>query len=183
MYFSINGKITYVGKDFVVVESNGIGYQIIVARVSLYKIGENATIFLYRIVKEEEEYFVGFSSIEERDAFLMLISVKGIGPKTALGILGNSNLQQLISAIASNNIVFLSNLPGIGKKQASQILLDLQGTYIQSSANVNQYIEVKSALKSMGFKTKTIDSVLLEINIPNASNEEILRFALKRLRK
>lgn len=184
MYFSFKGNITHQGKDFVVIEVNNIGYQVYVPHVNAFPLNETRTIYLYNVVREDEQYLAGFSSIEEKEAFEALIKVKGIGPRTALNALSATTGEELINAIKSNNITFLRKLPGIGGKAAAQILLDLRGVLdLSKDADPNQYDEVKEALKSLKFKVKEIDDVLASINIPNATNEQILREALKKLKK
>ena len=185
MYFSFKGKIIYREKDYVVIEVNNIGYQVYVSHIDDFSVGSDATIYLYNVVREDEQYLAGFSSIDEKKAFESLISVKGIGPRTALNALSKTNSNDLFNAIASNNIAYLKKLPGIGAKAAAQIILDLKGQLTESDqkGNPKQYEEVRSALKNLGFKVKIIDEVLSQINIVNGTNEEIMREALKRLRK
>lgn len=184
MYFSFKGPITYKGEDYVVIEVGNIGYQVFVSHIHDFVIGEETTIYLYNVVREDEQYLAGFKSIREKEAFVSLISVKGIGPRTALNALSATTADDLFNAIAANNVTFLKKLPGIGGKAAAQIILDLKGQLTSSSAaNPDQYDEVREALKSLGFKVKVIDDTLAGISIPNATNEEILRAALKKLRK
>lgn len=182
MYFFFQGTITHIFKDNIVIEVNNIGYQVYVPHPSEYHLNEITKIYLYNVIREDEQYLTGFSSLEEKNAFLSLISVKGIGPKTALNALSKTSPNELFNAIASNNVSYLKKLPGIGSKAASQIILDLKGQLTTSEANVNQYSEVKEALKSLGFKTKEIDPILSNINIIDASNEDILKVALQKLR-
>jgi Holliday junction DNA helicase RuvA len=184
MYFSFKGPISYIGDDYVVVEVNDIGYQVYVSHKEDYVLGEVTKIYLYNVVREDEQYLAGFSSIREKEAFVSLISVKGIGPRTALNALSATTADDLFNAIAANNVTYLKKLPGIGGKAAAQIILDLKGQLATGSeANPDQYDEVREALKSLGFKVKLIDDTLAQISIPNATNEEILRAALKKLRK
>ncbi|MCQ3034653.1 MAG: Holliday junction branch migration protein RuvA [Bacilli bacterium] len=188
MYFSFKGLITYVKEDYVVIEVNNIGYQVFVSKPDSFTLGQETKIYLYNVVREDEQYLAGFATLEEKEAFESLISVKGIGPRTALGALGGTTPTDLFNAIASNNVAYLKKLPGIGPKAAGQIILDLKGQLaipgtVSTKANINQYGEVREALKSLGFKVKEIDDVLVTISIPNATNEEILRAALKKLRK
>ena len=184
MYFSFKGQISYIGEDYVVIEVGNIGYQVFVSHISDYVLGEETKIYLYNVVREDEQYLAGFPSIREKEAFVSLISVKGIGPRTALNALSATTADDLFNAIAANNVTFLKKLPGIGGKAAAQIILDLKGQLTSASdANPDQYDEVREALKSLGFKVKLIDDTLATISIPNATNEEILRAALKKLRK
>ena len=184
MYFYFKGKITHIDNNFVVIEVNNIGYQVFTPRVSSFSLGEETTIYLYNVVREDEQYLAGFTSINEKLAFESLIAVKGIGPRTALNALSETTPDDLFLAIQSNNVNYLKKLPGIGAKAAAQIILDLKGQLTQESkADINQYKDVREALKSLGFKVKDIDDVLAKINIPHATNEELVREALKRLKK
>ena len=181
MYFSFKGLIKYTNDNFIALEVNSIAYQIYVAKPNLYKVGSIYIVYIYQVIREDECYFVGFSSLEERSTFLILLKVNGIGPKTALGILKYGNSKEIINAIKSNNINYLKRIPGVGTKGAQQILLDLRGTLDIQNLNPHQYDEVREALKSLKFKSKDIDNVLADISIPGATNEVILREALIRL--
>lgn len=183
MIYFLRGIIHQVDKDSVVIDVNNVGYQVLVSHVEKYEVGQNILLYTYNVVREDENYLIGFSEIEERDVFLSLIKVKGLGPKTVIGALSATNPQEVINAISSNNVAFLKKLPGLGAKAAGQIILDLKGELTGSKGNPKQYEEVYDALKSLGFKGAAIDRVLATINEPNASTEDILRIALSRLRK
>jgi len=184
MYYSFKGKISSIRRDFVVIEAGGIGFQVFVPHVEDYRLDEEFFIYVYQVVREDEQYLVGFKSEYEKEAFLSLISVKGIGPRTALGAMSATSAEELFNAIAANNITFLKKLPGIGAKAAAQIILDLKGQLTGSpSGNPNQYDEVRDALKGLGYKIKEIENVLASINEKDATNEDILRLALKKLKK
>lgn len=184
MYYYFKGKVTHIDTNFIVLEVNNIGYQIYTPRTESFIINEEMTIYLYNVVREDEQYLAGFTSLDEKKAFEALIAVKGIGPRTALTALSATNPNDLFMAIQANNVNYLKKLPGIGPKAAAQIILDLKGQLThESKADINQYKEVREGLKGLGFKVKEIDDVLAKINIPNATNEEIFREALKKLRK
>lgn len=184
MYYSFKGRIASIRADFIVIEVGGIGFQVFVPHVNDYRLDEETFVYVYQVVREDEEYLVGFKSEYEKEAFLSLISVKGIGPRTALGAMSATRAEDLLAAISANNITFLKKLPGIGAKAASQIILDLKGQLTGTpSGNPNQYDEVRDALKGLGYKIKEIENVLAMINEKDATNEEILRLALKKLKK
>lgn len=177
------GRVTKILHQGIVLENNSIGYKIAVARPHQYRVGDQLKIYTEMVFKEEEIYLVGFSSLEERDLYLGLNIVNGIGPKTALKILGECDYKELKQAIEANNIFFLRSIKGIGQRASAQILLDLRGFFdLNQNINVNQYDEVQCALRHLGYRLKEINSVLASINIPNASNEEIIKEALRRLR-
>jgi len=115
---------------------------------------------------------------------LKLITVKGIGPRTALGAMTMTTAADLVTAISANNITYLKKLPGIGAKAAAQIILDLKGQLsLGAKGDPHQYEDVREGLKQLGFRVAEIDNVLAQINIVNGSSEDILREALTKLRK
>ena len=177
------GQVTRSLKEGIVLQVNSTGYRIAVSRPFQFKIGEDTRVFVEDIYREDGMYLVGFSSIEEREVFLGLNTVNGIGPKTALKILGECDYKDLKKAIESNNIFFLRGIKGIGLKASAQILLDLRGFFdLNQNINVNQYEEVQSALRNLGYRNKDIIRTLASINIPDASNEVIIKEALRRMR-
>jgi len=184
MYFLFKGPVIYKTEEFVVILVNGIGYQVYVSHSELHELGKESTLYLYFYIREDERYFVGFSNLKEKEVFLSLISVKGIGPRTAIRMLSKATPEEVEAAIKSNNITFFRKLPGVGSRGAMQILLDLRDSFdLSICSNPNQYDEVRQALKVFKFKNKEIDEALSKINIPNASNELILKEALKLLNK
>lgn len=183
MYFSLTGKITHILDGRVVIDVNNVSYEVLVAHDQDFSLGEETTIYTYFVIREDEQYLVGFKSLDEKKAFMSLINVKGIGPKTAINALSATTANELFTAISANNITFLKKLPGIGAKAASQIILDLKGQLTSSKADIHQYEQVRAALKSLGFKVKEIEEALARVSIPNGTNEEILKEALRKLRK
>ncbi len=183
MIYFLRGVIHQVDNDSVVIDVNDVGYQVLVSHVVNYEVGQKVLLYTYNVVREDENYLIGFSDVEERNVFLSLIKVKGLGPKTVIGALSATTPQDVINAISSNNVAFLKKLPGLGAKAAGQIILDLKGELTGSKGNPKQYEEVYDALKSLGFKGAAIDRVLATINEPNATTEDVLRIALSRLRK
>ncbi len=183
MIYFLRGKVSEITNDSVVLDVRDVGYQFLVSHIDEYHLGEDVLVYTYNVVREDENYLVGFKSTEERDVFMSLIKVKGLGPKTVINALSATTPQDVINAISSNNVAFLKKLPGLGAKAAGQIILDLKGELTGSKGNPKQYEEVYDALKSLGFKGAAIDRVLATINEPNASTEDILRIALSKLKK
>lgn len=184
MIYFLRGKVSLIDGDTLVVDVRDVGYQVLVSHINDYEIGQEVLIYTYNVVREDEQYLVGFSSLEEKSVFLSLIKVKGLGPKSAIGALSSTTPNDVINAIASNNVAYLKKLPGIGAKAAAQIILDLKGQLTGGSkGDPGVYEEVYEALKSLGFKGAAIDRVLATINEPDASSEEVLKIALTKLRK
>ena len=184
MIYFLRGKVSLIDGDTLVVDVRDVGYQVLVSHINDYEIGQEVLVYTYNVVREDEQYLVGFSSLEEKSVFLSLIKVKGLGPKSAIGALSSTTPNDVINAIASNNVAYLKKLPGIGAKAAAQIILDLKGQLTGGSkGDPGVYEEVYEALKSLGFKGAAIDRVLATINEPDASSEEVLKIALTKLRK
>lgn len=183
MYSYIKGVITIIEPGYVVIENNGIGYMIFVANPYSYKINEEALIYLYQQIREEENTLYGFKNKEDKDLFLKLISVKGLGCKMALPMLSGDNKDSIYDAIESGNINYLKKFPKIGDKVARQIILDLKGKLAVDTREVKQdYTELTETLKSLGYKPVDIKRVLPNIDI-NKSLELQVKEALKLLLK
>ena len=184
MIYYLRGKVSLIDGDTLVVDVRDVGYQVLVSHINDYEIGQEVLIYTYNVVREDEQYLVGFSSLEEKSVFLSLIKVKGLGPKSAIGALSSTTPNDVINAIASNNVAYLKKLPGIGAKAAAQIILDLKGQLTGGSkGDPGVYEEVYEALKNLGFKGAAIDRVLATINEPDATSEQVLKIALNKLRK
>lgn len=128
MYSFISGRVVAVTDGTVVVENNGIGYEINVSgnTVGSCAVGKNMQLFTYLQVKEDIFALYGFSSQEEKSMFIKLITVSGVGPKMALQILSGLDINSLIIAIASDDIKSLSKIKGLGKKTAQRLCLELK---------------------------------------------------------
>lgn len=182
MIYFLRGKVAIIEQESIVIDVRDVGYQMLVSHIEQFHIGDEVLVYTYNVVREDENYLIGFLDKEEKDVFLSLIKVKGLGPKTVINALSATTPNDVINAIASNNVAFLKKLPGLGAKAAGQIILDLKGELTGSKGNPKQYEEVYDALKTLGFKGAAIDRVLATINEPGATNEDILRIALKRLK-
>ena len=174
MLSTIRGKVIEIGYRSIIIENQGLGYEVLVAEPKSYHLNQDVFLYLYHHIREDNQFLVGLSSKEERSAFRLLQNVNGIGPKTALMILSKISYSQLLTAISNNNFELIEALPGISSHMASQIFLDLK-------EHVTQYKEVKDALKALGFKSKEIDKVLPGIYIANGSTQDVITEALRRL--
>ena len=183
MIYSLRGKVLLIYGDTVVIDVRDVGYQVLVSHTANYEVGQEVFLYTYNVVREDEQYLVGFSSLDEKQVFLSLIKVKGLGPRTVIGALSATTPNDVKNAIASNNVVYLKKLPGIGAKAASQIILDLKGELTGTKGDPTVYDEVYEALKELGFKGAAIERVLATINEKDAKPEDVLRIALAKLRK
>lgn len=182
MFEYIIGKITYINPGYIALENNNIGYKIYVSNPYSYKENEEIKVFLYEHIKEDEDTLYGFKTIDERDFFLKLINVKGLGPKMALVLL-SSSLDDIINAIETENILYLKKFPKIGDKVARQIILDLKGKLISKP---NEVIikddELKEALLALGYKNADINKVISKVD-STLPIEKKIKEALKLLLK
>ncbi len=183
MYSYIKGVITMVEPSYVVLENNGIGYMIFVANPYLYKLNEEVLIYLYQQIREDENTLYGFKNKEEKDLFLKLISVKGLGCKMALPMLSGDNKDSIYSAIESGNVNYLKKFPKIGDKVARQIILDLKGKLeLDTNSNKQDFTNLTETLKSLGYKPVDIKRILPNIDV-NKTLEQQVKEALKLLLK
>ena len=188
MYAYIKGIVQSYGSNYVVLENNGIGYYLSFVHPEKMALNKEVTIFTYQHVREDEISLFGFYSMEEKELFLSLISVKGVGPKTALGILAVTSVTDLISAIEQENITMLKRLPSIGSKAASQIILDLKGKLVaqdNDKLRLNQSLEdALAALKTLGYKQREISGIVEALQENNDSTvDEYVKRGLQLLLK
>lgn len=181
MYEYIKGKITEIEANYIVVECEKIGYIVYVASPYSYKL-EDTKIYVYQYVKEDELSLYGFKNKEEKELFLKLIGVKGLGCKMALPMLSSGNPNSIIAAIESGDIAYLKKFPKIGDKVARQIILDLKGKLVSNESSAVDNSELVEALKALGYKASDINKILSKID-NTKSLEEQIKEALKLLLK
>ncbi len=183
MFEFIKGIIDDVDAGYIVVNVSNIGYKIYVANPYSFEIGEEYKVYVYENIREDEDSLFGFKTKEERDLFLKLISVKGLGPKMAIPMFATSSFSSIIDAIERENILYLKKFPKIGDKVARQIILDLKGKLVSKKDDVNIVDdELVGALKALGYKTNDINKVIK--NVPkDIPIEQKIKEALKLMLK
>lgn len=197
MYEYLCGLITMVQPRYIVLEVNGVGYQLMVANPYRYHVDlkQPVKVFVYQAVRDDDISLFGFNDLDEKNLFLQLNNVSGIGPKSALAILANPDHQGLIDAIANNDVAYLTKFPGIGKKTASQICLDLRdklaklssttgllstGSGVESSVDNSELQDAIEALQALGYKERDVKKVAKQLRtLEQQSTEEYLRAALR----
>ncbi len=183
MFSFIKGIIKETEKNYVTIENNGIGFQIFVANPFSYPIESEQTIYIYTHIREDEFSLYGFNSMEEKELFLRLINVKGLGPKMALPMFALGSVSGIIDAIDRENTLYLTKFPKIGDKIARQIILDLKGKLSASSTLTNQDLsELVEVLESLGYKNNDIKKILPKVS-KEIPVEEQVKEALKLLLK
>lgn len=181
MFDYIKGQVKAVEKDYITIENNGLGFLVYAPKPNEFKTDEEAVAYIYNVVREDEFSLYGFKTKEERELFLKLITVKGVGPRTALGMISLGSVSGIIDAIERENIMYLKSLPKIGPKAASQIILDLKGKLQNADLNIAEdELEIMDVLKQLGYTKKEITGVLKELD-SNRSIDERIKEALKKL--
>ena len=183
MFGYIIGKIKYLTSNYIVIDNNGIGYIIFVANPYAYEEGKEYMVYTHNYINETENSLYGFKTLEEKDLFLKLINVKGLGPKTALPMLASGSVSGIADAIERENILYLKKFPKVGDKLAKQMILDLKGKLgsieINNNDNVDELVEV---LENLGYKPVDIKRVLPKVN-RDLSIENQIKEALKLMLK
>ncbi len=185
MFDYIIGKIAYLKTNAIVVDNHGIGYLIYVANPFSYEEGKEYKVYTYEHITEQEDILYGFKTLEEKELFLKLISVKGLGPKMTLPILAVGSINGIMDAIERENILYLKKFPKIGEKLARQIVLDLKGKleFIGTGFTEDEMVkenELEEVLIGLGYKEKEIKPVLAKVDT-SLSIEEQVKDALKLL--
>lgn len=186
----LKGIVAAKSVDSAIIEVNNIGYELAMSTktiAGLPQVNQSIQIWVYVHVKDDGISFYGFSNLKERDLFKKLISVSSIGPKTALSALSSYNTEELLSAISNADLNILSKIPGIGKKSAQRIVLELQGILQKQEETTeidNKTQEVNDAmlaLESMGFSSTEINKAIQNIDIKDKNSSTLIRLALKNL--
>ena len=196
MYDYIKGKVTRVTPEYLVIEQQGIGWQIFAPNP--YSFGtDELQVFLHHHVREDAQLLFGFPTLEQRELFRKLISVSGIGPKGALAILASGQPQHVIEAIEREDESYLVKFPGVGKKTARQMILDLKGklaeffgdpfdpeeTNTLLSNDQGELEEAMLALGALGYSEREITKVKPQLRDLDLDTEGFMKKALQLLLK
>lgn len=191
----LQGVILEKQAPMLLLNVNGIGYELEAPLSAFYELpaeGEAITLYVHMVVREDAQLLYAFTTQQQRDAFRSLIKVNGVGPKVALAVLSTLSLQELMQCMADDDAALLCKVPGIGKKTAQRLIVELkdrlqktfgdvavEATTSQSSAS-NERQDAISALESLGYKNN--DATRVVRALPNdLSSEELIRQALKSL--
>lgn len=198
MFAYIKGELSEKTQNYVVIDVNGIGYQIFVSELAISQIGEVGSIVklhTYYYVREDLICLYGFLNREELRMFELLLSVSGIGAKSAIATLSNITPSSFALAVITDNVATLTKIPGVGKKTAQRLILELKDkikteeavakapeTQIVLETNENVE-EATAALQILGYTKKEVEKALEHVSVENASVEEIIRKCLSILGK
>lgn len=197
MYEYINGLITNIYPAYIVVcDRSGVGYKLYTANPYRFEQNVESHVYVEQIVRENEIALYGFMDENEKILFNKLLNVSGIGPKSALAILASGDAQGLVNAVANDDVSYLTQFPGVGKKTAQQIILDLKGklddlavsagldlTTAQPVANNQALADALAALTSLGYSAKEIAKIEKTLAQTVDTTDGYIRSALKLLVK
>ena len=195
MYAFFKGKIDKIYNNRIILDVNDIGYEIYIPESDIYtlNIGEMVKIYTYLHVREDEMKLFEFKSSESLEFFKKLITVSGVGPKAAIGIISKVDTESLCVAIATENVSALKSVPGIGPKMAQKIIFELKDKVLKEKVDeiqnkvkekTNPNIEeATTALEVLGYTQKQIKEVIEKIDIKDDSVEDIIRKVLKQMQK
>lgn len=198
MFAYIKGELAEKTQNYVVIDVNGVGYQIFVSELAISQLGEVGSIVklhTYYYVREDVICLYGFLNKEELRMFELLLSVSGIGAKSAIATLSNITPSSFALAVITDNVATLTKIPGVGKKTAQRLILELKDkikteeavakapeTQIVLETNENVE-EATAALQILGYTKKEVEKALEHVSVENASVEEIIRKCLSILGK
>jgi len=189
MINSLRGQVTHKDLHVVVVEVSGVGYRVsTTTEVALDAVlGEEISLWTHLSVRENALDLFGFKDRESLEVFELLITISGIGPKTALGIMNVASIEMLEQAVSENDTSYLTRVSGIGKKNAEKIVLELQGKLVASSKDRGVHLrsegDALEALVSLGYSERDAREALKKIPKEIESTSERVRQALKLISK
>lgn len=196
MYDYIKGAVEYIGPEYIVVENGGIGYQVVTPNPFIFssQLKKEIQIYLYHYVREDLVALYGFQTRQEKALFTKLLGVTGIGPKGALAILASGQVDQVVQAVEQEDESFLVKFPGVGKKTARQMILDLKGklehiipdafpnlfndavVYVSKAPELDEAI---LALKALGYSDKEVQKVAKTLEVESLTTEQYIKKALQ----
>lgn len=199
MYAYIKGKVEFISPEYIVVENGGIGYQIFTPNPFAFSgaMGKDIQIFTFHYVREDLIALYGFQTQVEKTLFTRLLNVTGIGPKGAMAIIAAGEPQQVVTAIENEDESFLIKFPGVGKKTARQMILDLKGklqdvvpdyfpnlfAQEQEEESSHELDEALLALRALGYSEREIKKVTPALKSESLTTDQYIKKALQKMLK
>ena len=196
MIVKLAGKLLDKQAPCALIDVNGVGYEINVSLmtfVDLPSLGSDVEMHTHLVVREDSHTLYGFLTVHERSLFKALIKVNGVGPKMALGMLSGMTVDEFARAILNRDVSSLVNLPGVGKKTAERLVIEmkdaidgvgLSGASENTITKSDIRLEAESGLLSLGYKAQDITKILNNLDYKNASSsEDIIKMALQSIAK
>jgi Holliday junction DNA helicase RuvA len=185
MIGSISGVVQYKGGNYLIIQTGGVGYKIfsIPTIIALAKVNSDMLLFIHTYVREDQISLYGFSKVEELEFFELLLTVSGVGPKSALGIMSLSEINMLKSAIASGDPSVFTKVAGIGRKTAERVIVELKEKLKFETAMfpiAAEHNDALEALEALGFSQQEAREALKDVK-PEMSIQEKVKSALKKI--
>ncbi|MBU1033100.1 Holliday junction branch migration protein RuvA [Patescibacteria group bacterium] len=183
MIGSLRGKIIEVHASHALLETNGVGYKIraSIPALASFLVGQDKFLYIHDNVREDARNLFAFESHQELVMFEKLISISGVGPKAALTIMSVGTLETVRTAVMSGDLATLTSVPGIGKKTAQKIILELKGQLVEEQKEPTGDREVVDALVSLGYSSSQARDAMKEIDSSITDVSERIRQALRSL--
>ena len=192
MIARLTGRVLTVDQSTLVLDVNGVGYEIEVASstANSVEIDKIVTLETLLIVREDAQILFGFTELTEKKLFQLLIKINGVGPRLAIGIMSGLNEEELSLAIVEKDIKILTSLPGVGKKTAERLVIELQDkiTFEKASGKKNKskisqelLSDLEGTLLNLGYKPQEVDFAIHRIKIESTDLEVLIKAALKEL--
>ena len=187
----IQGTLIANNPPRLIIDCHGVGYEVDVPMSTLYQmpsLGQQVTLLTHFVVREDAQQLFGFATESEREAFRALIKISGVGARTALSLLSGMSVEELSQAITLQESGRLTKVPGIGKKTAERLLLELKGKFgadiglTGQVPQIDSQLEILQALTSLGYSDKEAQIALKQVS-PGSSVSDGIRLALKALSK
>jgi len=191
MIGQLTGNTIHNGDHFIILNVNGVGYKVFTSTESMNFLTKNpldATLWTHLVVKENALDLYGFISQQELNFFELLITVSGVGPKSALSVLSLAGIETLHKAIVSNNSEYLTKVAGIGRKSAEKIVLELKDKLsklgdILPNKNLDEETDVLNALQALGYSLREAREAIKKIPLDITDTGEKIKQSLKQLSK
>lgn len=188
MIGSITGKITHKGANFAIVETSGVGYKVFVTPTLLVqlKINQEISFLILTYVREDQISLYGFQTLAELEFFELLLTVSGVGPKSALGIISLAGLDMIKSAIISEDPSVFTKVSGVGRKTAERVIVELKGKLKEqadSAPVAREHSDALDALVALGYSQQEARDALKAIPAEVKNLQEKIKLALRNLNR
>jgi Holliday junction DNA helicase RuvA len=180
MIVKLIGKVSYHGKDFIFFDVESVSYKIAVPEFAIAKFHGDMTLYTHEVQRDDVHELFGFLNMDELELFWKLISISGVGPRSAQKIVLAGTEGEARKKIMAGDLAFLQSVPGIGKKTAQKIVLELKGVLAEDSAMAGIDADAVSALVGLGYSRREAERALEGID---GTTEEKIKVALKMMAK
>lgn len=188
MIGSLKGKIEHKGANYIILQANGVGYKVFITPVLLLQsqVGDELSLVIYSHVREDQFSLYGFLTLPEQEFFELLLTVSGVGPKSAVGIMSLASLDMIKSAIVSEDPSVFTKVSGIGRKTAERVIIELKEkvkTEAKHAPVAKEHSDALDALAALGYSAQEAREALNGVPIDVKNLQDKIKLALKNLNK